>query len=80
MEFPIKFDTVKLGWSIVYIDGSQVIISKKYIICLSLKIDFVLALWVISSGSSLFAKAPVLEFLVLKGLISSKPLKGMPVK
>ena len=35
MEFPIKFDTVKSGWSVVYIEGSQVIIS--------LKIDFVLA-------------------------------------
>ena len=32
MEFPIKFDTVKLGWSIVYIEGSQVIISQKYCI------------------------------------------------
>ena len=31
MEFPIEFDTVKSGWSIVYIEGSQVIISpKKY--------------------------------------------------
>ena len=25
MEFPLKFDTVKSGWSIVYIEGSQVI-------------------------------------------------------
>ena len=25
IEFPKKFDTVKSGWSIVYIDGSQVI-------------------------------------------------------
>ena len=40
MEFPIKFDTVKSGWSIVYFKGSQVIISKN--IFLSLKIDFVL--------------------------------------
>ena len=30
MGFPIKFDTAKSGWSIVYIEGSQVIISKKY--------------------------------------------------
>ena len=29
MDFSIKFDTVKSGWSIVYIEGSQVIISKK---------------------------------------------------
>ena len=42
MEFPIKFDIPKPGWSIVYIQGSQVIISKN-IIFLSLKIGFVLA-------------------------------------
>ena len=43
MEFPIKFDTVKSGWPIVYIEGSQVIISpiKKFKF-LSLKIDFAL--------------------------------------
>ena len=35
MEFPIKFDTVMSGWSIVYIKGSQVIISKKYYISFS---------------------------------------------
>ena len=29
MELSIKFSTVKPGWSIVYIEGSQVIISKK---------------------------------------------------
>ena len=28
----IKFDTFKSGWSIVYTEGSQVIISKKYYI------------------------------------------------
>ena len=38
MEFSIKFDTVKSGWSIVYIEGSQVIISKN-VVFLSLKID-----------------------------------------
>ena len=42
MEFPIKLDTVKLGWSIVYIEGPQVITYKTYCI-FSLKIDFVLA-------------------------------------
>ena len=36
MEFPIKFDKVKSGWSIVYIEGSQVIIFKKHILFLSL--------------------------------------------
>ena len=41
MEFPIKFDTVESGWSIVYIEGSQVIIF--IIVFLSLKINFVLA-------------------------------------
>ena len=39
MECPIKFDTIKSGWSIVYIEGTQVIISKMNL----LKIDFVLA-------------------------------------
>ena len=37
MEFPIKLDTVKSGWSIVYAEGS------KNIIFLSLKINFILA-------------------------------------
>ena len=37
MEFPIKFD-IKSGWSIVYIEGSQVIKQKN--ILLSLKIYF----------------------------------------
>ena len=37
MKFLVKFDTVKSGWSIVYniIEGSQVIISKKYYISFS---------------------------------------------
>ena len=42
MESPIKLDTVKSGWSIVYIERSQVIISKN-IIFLSLKINLVFA-------------------------------------
>ena len=29
MEFSINFDTVKSGWSIIYIEGSLVIISPK---------------------------------------------------
>ena len=37
MEFSIKFDTVKSGWSIIYIEGLHLIIKKKYMI------DFVLA-------------------------------------
>ena len=40
-EFLIKYDTVKPGWSIIYIEGSQVIIFKN-IIFLSVRIDFVL--------------------------------------
>ena len=47
MEFPIKIDTVKSGWSIVYIVGSQVIIPPPPPppppFFFSLKIDFVLA-------------------------------------
>ena len=58
----IKFDTVKTGCSIVYIERSQVVISK-----FVLKIDFVLPNTVqtlmkcrsISSGSSLFAEVPI---------------------
>ena len=42
MEFPVKLDTVKSGWPIVYIEGSQAIISKN-VIFLSLKIDSILA-------------------------------------
>ena len=38
----MKFDTVKLGWSIVYIEGSQDMISKIFSY-LSLRINFVLA-------------------------------------
>ena len=44
MEFSIKLHTVKSGWSIVYIEGSHVIISKNYgTVFLFLKMDFVMA-------------------------------------
>ena len=43
MEFCMKFDTVKSGWSIVCIEGLQVIILKKKTTFLSLKLDFALA-------------------------------------
>ena len=43
MEFSIKFDTVRPGWSIVYIEDLQVIISKIILCFCFLKIDFVLA-------------------------------------
>ena len=39
---PTEFDTVMSGWSIVYIEGSKVIIFRN-ILFLSLKIDFGLA-------------------------------------
>ena len=42
IDYSFWFNTIKLEWSIVYIEGSQFIISKRYCIC-SLKIDFVLA-------------------------------------
>ena len=35
MKFPIKVDRIKPGWSILYIEGSQVIISKTYYISFS---------------------------------------------
>ena len=39
MKFPFNFETVKSRWSIIYIEGSQVIISKNMIFLM----DFVLA-------------------------------------
>ena len=41
MEFSIKFDIVKSGWSIIYIEGLHVMISKN-IAFRSLYINFVL--------------------------------------
>ena len=38
-----KVDMAKSGWSIVYMEGSKVIISPKYYLFLSLKIYFALA-------------------------------------
>ena len=35
IEFSIKFDTVQSGWSIAYIEGSEVILSKIYYISFS---------------------------------------------
>ena len=44
MEYPIKFDTVSSGWSILYIEGvTCIFFFKTNIVFLSLKIDFVLA-------------------------------------
>ena len=39
----IKLQTNKSGWSIIYNEGSQVIISPKNIVFLSLKIGFIIA-------------------------------------
>ena len=73
MEFPIKFDTLKSGRSIVYIEGYNF---QTSIIFLSEKIDFVFAnsagademlhFLDITSGSSLFAKLSLLGCLVFK--------------
>ena len=41
MGFPIKFANIQSGGSIVYVEGSRVVISKK-IVLLSLKINYVL--------------------------------------
>ena len=44
MDFSFLFETINLGWSIVYIEGSKVKkIVKHNIVFLSLKIFFVLA-------------------------------------
>ena len=43
LEFPIKFDTVKPRWTIIYIEGSQVIIFKN-LVFLSMKMYLVLAI------------------------------------
>ena len=61
MEFSLKFDTVKSGWSIVDTEGSLVIISKKYCISISVP-NSTKALCSISSECSLFTKVPVLDF------------------
>ena len=34
MDISFWFDTISLGWSIVYIEGSQVILNKKLKVCL----------------------------------------------
>ena len=68
MDFSIKFETFKSGWSIIYIEGSKVIFPKN-VVFLSLKIDFVLANYadpdemspsygISLSGLSLFVKEP----------------------
>ena len=65
------FDTVTSGWSIVYIEGSQVITFKN-IVFLSLEFDFFLANSAYPGEMppefSLFAKVSVLWFLVFKRL------------
>ena len=53
MKCPIKFDAVKPGWSIMYIEGSQVIIF------LFLKIEFVLENRTVSNEMPPFAKVTI---------------------
>ena len=73
MEFSIKLHTMNSEWSIVYIEGSPIIIFKKKNVYFSLGIDFALANRAdlikchISAGSSLFGKGPVSGFQSLKG-------------
>ena len=43
VKFSIKLHKIKSWWSIVYIEGSRVIISKEKNVFFSLKMDFVLA-------------------------------------
>ena len=76
MKYSIKVDTVKSGWSIIYIEGSQVIISK-HIIFLSQMIYFDLANNAGSDDMLLYA-AFHLGFHCLKStrLGVSSPKKG----
>ena len=67
MEFSIKLYAIKSGLSIVYNEGSQVIIQKIFYF-LSLEIYFVLANSADQDGSSLFAKVPFCGFPIFKEL------------
>ena len=72
MELIIKFDTVKTGWPIAYIEWSQVIVFQRFCedwFCLRKQciLWWNAALLGISSCSSLFTKVPVFRCLVLKG-------------
>ena len=66
MDVPIHIDTISMGLFILYFKFLN------YDVFLSLKIDLILANSAnpdkISSGSSMFAKVPVLGFPVNKGL------------
>ena len=70
MDFPM---IVKYGWSIVYIEGLQVIISKKCYI--SQKIDFVLA-------NSADPDETLHDLAFHQGLhcMPNYPLEGLPVQ
>ena len=72
MEVSIKIDIAKPGWSIVYIDGSQISISKKkQRMALSLKIDFVwqtMQIAVFHVGFHCMPHHLFIGFLVFKGL------------
>ena len=64
MELFIKFDTVKSDWSIVYIEGLQVIMSKK-ILC---GIPSVFSLFAIDS-TSLWVSSPEMVINWSKGTV-----------
>ena len=79
MDFSLNLNIIVSGWSIVYIEGSRVIIppppppppqKKRF---LSRKVDFVSANsakpdeMYISSGSSLFARVPIFRHLGVSG-------------
>ena len=72
MEFFIKFDLVKSGWSVVYIEKSQVIILKKDCnsfsegyFCLSKQLN-------ILSESSLFVKVLFMKYVSIAELCSGQ--------
>ena len=68
MEFSTKLHTIKSRWSIVYIKGSKVIISKD-IIWLSLKIKFVLANSADPDEMPFFLRCFIRFFTVCKRII-----------
>ena len=74
MEFSIKLHTMNSEWSIVYIEESPIIISKKKNVYISQCVDFALAngadliKYHLSAGSSLFVKGPISGFPVPKWL------------
>ena len=68
MEYPTKFDTVKIGWPIIPIKGSQVTISvSEDYFCLSSKIDEVLHYGAFHLGLHCLPKYPFRGLRSIKG-------------